>query len=198
MPLTKTQQSLYDRIASGSQLQTETKFDFSPERKAISDDTYSVSDLQAFASQEQQQIQEEDKFSAWNALGAFAYQAVDTGSIGIAGVLADLIAPGTEEYIREEALDLESPEARISGMAGSVGGYIYGAPLKVGMGLVRRGVMPTVAKAFGKRSESAVLKEFRKAGKAAGIDKKTINLFEKNIRPTKTIRRSFYILWRLC
>ena len=184
MSLTKTQKSLYDKIASGSQLQSETEFDFSPERKPLSDDTFSTPDLQSFAESQQQQIIGENKVSAWNALGAFAYQAVDTGSLGLAGVLADLIQPGTEEYIKEEVLDLESPEARLAGMAGSVLGYVQGAPLKLARGVAGKTVLPLVSKAFGKSSESAVLKEFTKAGKKAGIDKKTINLLKKDISGT--------------
>ena len=78
MALTKTQQSLYDKIASGSQLQSETVFDFAPERKPLSSDDYTLDDLQQFAVERQKQSQEDDKFSAWIALGSFAYQAVDT------------------------------------------------------------------------------------------------------------------------
>jgi len=184
MALTKTQQSLYDKIASGSQLQSETVFDFAPERKPLSSDDYTLADLQQFAVEQQKQSQEDDKFSAWNALGSFAYQAVDTGSLGLAGVLADLVQPGTEERIRDELLDLESPEGKIAGMAGSVLGYVGGAPFKIARGVGQKVLIGPVAKLLGTQTEKAALKEFSKRGTAAGIDKNVISSLKNSISGT--------------
>lgn len=179
-PLTKTERSLYERIASGSQLQTDTNFDHQPEKKVLSDDNFSVAELTQFAEQQAEATQDRDTdLLSINTLGAAMYNFIDTGSAHGAGIISDFISPGAEQEFRER-IDFEAPAAKIAGAAGSFAGYIYGAPMRVGMKLVGKGITPLVSKIADKRSVGSALKRASKHGKKHGLDKKTIDLVTTN------------------
>lgn len=105
-----------------------------------------------------------------NAVGVGLWSLVDTGLFGVPGALVQ----------EEEFLDFEDPLAKWTGAIGGFGGFVAGAPMKIGAKVTQKlaaKVIPKVVK--GTQGIDPILKTMRKAGKDGGLSDRAVRKVTK-------------------
>ena len=109
-------------------------------------------------------VEEDSDVSLLNAIGVGLWSFADTAAFGIPGLAVD----------EEEFLDFEDPLGKWTGAIGGFGGFVAGAPMKIGGRAVKWAAGKAIPRFSEKASVNTVVKAMTETGVAGGLSRKSI------------------------